>query len=81
LRSNIQDCQWLKCKNNELHEFLLITRIKMADLLYKEESYRIIGSCMKVHSELGADFVLSVSEWIDQNKRTNLIICFLETLI
>jgi len=32
----------------------------MADLLYKEESYRIIGSCMKVHAELGSGFLESV---------------------
>ena len=32
----------------------------MADILYKDESYKIIGSCMKVHAELGAGFLESV---------------------
>ena len=32
----------------------------MADLLYKDESYRIIGACMKVHTELGSGFLESV---------------------
>lgn len=28
----------------------------MIDLLFKDESYKIIGSCFKVHSELGPVF-------------------------
>lgn len=28
--------------------------------MYKDESYKIIGSCMKVHTELGAGFLESV---------------------
>jgi GxxExxY protein len=32
----------------------------MPEILYKEESYKIIGSCMKVHAELGAGFLESV---------------------
>jgi GxxExxY protein len=32
----------------------------MADLLFKDESYKIIGSCMKVHAGLGAGFLESV---------------------
>lgn len=29
----------------------------MNDLIYKEESYRIIGKCMEVHNNLGAGFL------------------------
>ena len=32
----------------------------MAEILYKEESYKIIGLCMKIHKELGAGFFESV---------------------
>ena len=34
-------------------------RIKMVDILYKDESYKIIGTWMKVHAELGAGFLTS----------------------
>jgi len=29
----------------------------MADLIYKQESYQIIGKCMEVHNNLGAGFL------------------------
>jgi len=32
----------------------------MEGILYKDESYKIIGSCMKVHAELGSGFLESV---------------------
>jgi GxxExxY protein len=31
--------------------------VKSSSLLYSEESYMIIGSCMKIHSELGHGFL------------------------
>ena len=31
-------------------------------ILYKEESYKIVGACMKVHRELGAGFLEAVYE-------------------
>ena len=32
----------------------------MADILYKDESYKIIGSCFSVHKKLGSGFLESV---------------------
>lgn len=32
----------------------------MVDLLFKDESYRIIGSCMAVHKKMGSGFLESV---------------------
>jgi GxxExxY protein len=34
--------------------------VGMAEIVYKEESYRIIGSCMVVHQKLGDGFLESV---------------------
>ena len=31
-------------------------------ILFKEESYKIIGACMKVHRELGSGFLEAVYE-------------------
>ena len=32
----------------------------MSNLLYEQESYNIIGACMKVHKNLGAGFLESI---------------------
>jgi GxxExxY protein len=32
----------------------------MTELLYKNESYKIIGSCFSVHKQLGSGFLESV---------------------
>lgn len=33
-----------------------------ANILFKEESYKIIGACMKVHRELGSGFLEAIYE-------------------
>ena len=32
----------------------------MTDILFKEESYKIIGACMEVHNEMGSGFLEAV---------------------
>lgn len=39
---------------------MIAERSKMADILYKEESYRIIDACMEVYNEMGSGFLEAV---------------------
>jgi GxxExxY protein len=34
-----------------------ITKNNMSEIIYKEESYKIIGCCMEVHNQLGKGFL------------------------
>ena len=34
----------------------LSEKVGMKEIIYKEESYKIIGSCLKVHKALGCGF-------------------------
>jgi len=35
--------------------------MNMAEILYKNESYKIIGACIEVHKKLGSGFLESVN--------------------
>ena len=46
------------------------------EILFKEESYKIIGACMKVHRELGSGFLEAVYEEALKKEFMNLNIPF-----
>lgn len=48
----------------------------MTDILYKDESYAIVGACIKVHSELGAGFLEAVYREASEKEFTKCKIHF-----
>lgn len=46
------------------------------DLIYKEESYQIIGKCMEVHNELGHGFLEIVYKYALEILLTQNAICY-----
>ena len=45
---------------HELHEFSRINIYFMTDVIYKDESYKIIRACLDVHNELGSGFLEAI---------------------
>jgi GxxExxY protein len=46
----------------------------MSNILYKDESYEILGSCFKIHNELGCGFLEAVyQECLELEFRQNIV--------